>query len=821
MRTACLRLVIAFLLVFGLNQDSKATHYMGADLSFGCILVDSTSTPPRAFYSIELRIFRDCRGVAVGDSYSFTYKSDCIPDGSITVNAVGGTATPIEITPLCDDAVSPCSSTSPDVSYGVEMYVYRDTLSFPLDSCCEVTFESQSFSARNSAITTLSPAGNMYVEGMMKLGTEPCNNSPLFLEFPTPFTCVGQKTLYNHGVFDPDGDSLAFSLTDCRSASGTKVSYVTGLSGTTPLFVSDTFTIDSVTGNICFTPDRTQVGVICVLVEEFRDGVKVGEVVRDMQYTVLDCPNQLPTQTGIDSTPETILGVCPGQPIDFYIYSDDKDSLDTIFMSWDMGIPGATFTITGDGSRGDRPIGRFQWTPTVADLGSHSFLVTVEDDACPIIGGSNQGFLIEVRNPILRYEDTSLCEGDSILLRPFTSISFTEEDWFVYNGIGDTSILNPWAKPAVTTTYIVEASTGYCSDRDTFTIVVEPTPVVNAGPRVVEICDGDSYDLVGNSNIAGTGLSWNDSALIGASQTVSPTSTTDYVLYGVTPAGCIAYDTITVTVNPLPVVDITGDFDLCLGESTTLFGNIGTGTSHTWSPNIGSGLSPVVTPEVTTTYTLSTTDANGCENSQTITVVVNENPNPDIADTIMYLGEQIRYQADGAPCTPATYEWLDKFGTPISGGSVEDGFDWNCNYCYDPLFDPAGTFDPEGGDSLYTFFLRIEDCNGCTRTDTFSILVKPKALVDIPNAFSPNGDGKNDFFDIIIRGAGVIDDFKLFNRWGEMVYDYRTDGSGGWDGTYRGKEQEIGTYVYYFYYRETPANSEPVKFRSGNVTLLR
>ena len=96
------------------------------------------------------------------------------------------------------------------------------------------------------------------------------------------------------------------------------------------------------------------------------------------------------------------------------------------------------------------------------------------------------------------------------------------------------------------------------------------------------------------------------------------------------------------------------------------------------------------------------------------------------------------------------------------------------------------------------------------------------AILHVPNAFSPNGDGVNDFFTVF--GQAVLDyEIRVFNRWGELVY--LSDDAGevgntadGWDGRYRGEPQPLGTYVYTI--TATGGDGVTVQ-RTGQVTLVR
>ena len=110
------------------------------------------------------------------------------------------------------------------------------------------------------------------------------------------------------------------------------------------------------------------------------------------------------------------------------------------------------------------------------------------------------------------------------------------------------------------------------------------------------------------------------------------------------------------------------------------------------------------------------------------------------------------------------------------------------------------------------------DNNGCSSTD--SIWIKRHCYLNIPNSFSPNGDGRNDYFlprEILSSGLTEFD-MKVFNRWGELIFETKTLDGRGWDGRYGGKEQPVGVYVYLIEARW--ANGFKNNFQ-GNVTLMR
>ena len=116
------------------------------------------------------------------------------------------------------------------------------------------------------------------------------------------------------------------------------------------------------------------------------------------------------------------------------------------------------------------------------------------------------------------------------------------------------------------------------------------------------------------------------------------------------------------------------------------------------------------------------------------------------------------------------------------------------------------------------YIVTVSNTDGCSVVDSTNVTVIPTPEVDvkIPTAFSPNGDGKNDFFDVLNRFQVQVDEFRIYNRWGELVYN---NPDGEWDGRFRNTEQPIGVYVYYL--KVTYLKSGKQDALSGNVTLLR
>jgi gliding motility-associated-like protein len=131
--------------------------------------------------------------------------------------------------------------------------------------------------------------------------------------------------------------------------------------------------------------------------------------------------------------------------------------------------------------------------------------------------------------------------------------------------------------------------------------------------------------------------------------------------------------------------------------------------------------------------------------------------------------------------------------------------------------DPSGTRQVVMPDSSTTFYVYGLSEYGCTGMDSVRVWVQPDIM--IPSAFSPNGDGKNDFFRPLARGAIFIRQMEVYNRYGRQVFTaYGPQAQRGWDGTYGGKPAELGTYFYYI--NIETEQGEPMIYK-GDITLVR
>ena len=186
---------------------------------------------------------------------------------------------------------------------------------------------------RNDLITNLAnPSGDgMYVEATLD-NTDTCQSSPTFTNLPVTYICANQPFNYNHGAIDADGDSLVYTLInplDGPNPDDTLV-YAPGFTPTNPISTTNgLFTLDTLTGQLTFTPDSQQIAVVTFLVQEYADldgngshETLIGSTMRDMQIIVLDlpgCSNPGPDFPGIDTSTlvggilvdDDVIEICP------------------------------------------------------------------------------------------------------------------------------------------------------------------------------------------------------------------------------------------------------------------------------------------------------------------------------------------------------------------------------------------------------------------------------------------------------------------------------------------------------------------------------
>jgi gliding motility-associated-like protein len=261
--------------------------------------------------------------------------------------------------------------------------------------------------------------------------------------------------------------------------------------------------------------------------------------------------------------------------------------------------------------------------------------------------GSSSITIVVNPNPIVFgiSSPTNICVGSSATLSGGGAVNYT---WTPGSLLGANVVVSPTA----TTIYTVNGSTAAgCSASSNVTLVVSPLPTVSAFATASAICIGQSTSLTATGS--GSTYSWNPGGLSGATIGVSPTVTTTYSVtssLGI----CNSFTTITVVVNPLPLLTaFASPATICLGAATTLTAN--GAASYTWNPGALASNPVTVAPTSSTIYTVDALSAFGCTNSQTVSVTVN--PIPSLSVTAnsnpICSGNSATLTASGA----TSYSW--------------------------------------------------------------------------------------------------------------------------------------------------------------------
>lgn len=325
--------------------------------------------------------------------------------------------------------------------------------------------------------------------------------------------------------------------------------------------------------------------------------------------------------------------------------------------------------------------------------------------------------------------------------------------------------------------------------------------VIDAGTGGA-VCYGDSVQLTGTG---ATSYYWTPTNSLSCftcdNPMAMPDVTTTYTVSANGPGGCVATDTVTVIIHPPIDMMVPDDTAICYGEQVQLHAE--GAVSYQWLP--AAGLSdafiadPVSTPDATISYHLYATDQFNCNQFDSIDITVWPYSGPVIAsnDTVVCLGDAVLLsvnQATGILWTPADF--------------------LSCTACSQPLCFP---------DTSIIYTVTVNDTNNClSGRDTVAVMVDDSCHIiilptmELPTAFSPNGDGKNDILHVL--GSGIVSlEFMIYSRWGEQLFATNSQQI-GWDGTFNGKKQETGVYVWFL---QGSLTDGTIVKKSGNVTLIR
>ncbi len=469
--------------------------------------------------------------------------------------------------------------------------------------------------------------------------------------------------------------------------------------------------------------------------------------------------------------------------------------------------------------------------------------------------------VFNINNAIIQLVDT-LCHGDTVQLDASGGATY---QWSPSTNLSNPNIANPFAYPDTSTTYQVIAIDSCGADTALITLLFydDSTSIMND----TLICMGDIVTL---HAYGGANYNWYPTTgmINPGNQTpnVIPLDTTIYYVDITTPNGCIFTDSVQINVElspPQPI--LPNDTILCAGDTLDI--EILGVTNATWSPTNGlsdpNSPSTLVYPTNTITYNIEFENTCAIVNMDfTVTIIgmasqiandtaicpgdtallwaTNSNnyswtpietlSNPDSSSTFAFPLEPTLYTVDvmnNIGCSVSENVFVDVYDLPFVSagtdiwiqygdvvelqGSTIHNFYWestdsmSCTNCLHPIVSPIQSS---------TYIIYVTDSNGCENSDTVQIILD--GALYVPNTFTPNSDGINDFFEI--KGQEIKTfEIWIFNRWGELIYNTKSM-TDSWDGTYKNVPVQIDTYIWKIKYLDYQKNYVDL---TGHINVLR
>jgi len=398
--------------------------------------------------------------------------------------------------------------------------------------------------------------------------------------------------------------------------------------------------------------------------------------------------------------------------------------------------------------------------------------------------------------------DTMVCKGAVVQAIGTGDPNFSYQ-WLPTAGIAASNVLNALIDADTTADYVVTASFHKCPDMHAYLhLDVQPNPTVYIGGNRF-VCPFDTIHI--NAQVT---PNWYPSYIYAwtPATNLDNTNTANVVFNGMTstmlyltvstPAGCTSNDSAFVTVNPAPGTTIVPGMSFCPHDSAQLAPATSTPSTFQWMPPFylsdSTGAMPWIHPITTQTYTIVATTAMGCKDTSSFTATV-------LPAAVIFMPDSVTiYTGDSYNIEPTTncvsFTWFPPAG--LSSTIISN---------------PVAT--PEISTK---YFVTGVTADGCSTIDSIAIIVEDGAILAMPNAFTP-GNGVNSVFKINMLGQAQLNYFRVFNRWGNLVFETK-DINEGWDGAYKGQPQPFGVFIY-----EVQAVTESGKIitKRGNITLLR
>jgi gliding motility-associated-like protein len=863
-------LALVLLLSFCLTQ-AHAKHITGGEMIYD--YAGPSATPNSKYYRITLRLFRDencfgCATMPTTVSIGIFNNDNNQRFGSYrTVNISSTEFLPLNALPSCITNPPTLNYTAGYYTFLVELPDNTNGYTAAYQTCCRIDGIMNIPNSVGATYTTSIP-------GTAILGPDNGDSSARFAK-GISVVCYRKPFTLDFSATDPNGDSLVYSFCDAynggdaTNASFTSPSappyafanYINGFSGTTPL--GNLASINPRTGIISgIAPDAGKY-VVSVCISCYDRVTRRFKAIHKKDFIVTVAPCDF---AGAQLQPSYLS--CDGFTFDF---ENLNNSPLNISFFWDFGdgststsqSPTHTYAVAGTytlklvvnqgGQCSDSTTSQLNvfpgFFPGISDNSPMCKAIPVQfNDATTLNYGAVNSWKWDfgitgatndtsrIRNPSFTYttpgsydvtlivnsnkgcsdtvvktiqildkplfkltNDTLICFIDTLQLNAVAS-SNGNVIWSPNYMINDISSFTPLVSPDVTTTYNAQFVDAFgCAASASMTVKVVNNVTLRAGADTT-ICLTDSVALPITSDALL--YTWTPATTLSNPNIKSPIAfpsapNTTYNVIGRI-GKCSAQDDIIVSTIPYPIANAGKDTTICFGTSVQL--QASGGSIYSWLPAAylnSSNVSNPISQNPTTSirYIVAVRDILGCPKAAYDTVLVTvarifANAGP--RDTSIVLGQPLQLTATGS----TNYSW-----TPI---------DWlNNPSIFNPLALPQDNIE---------YIVKVSNAQGCFDQDSINVKVykiDPDLLV--PSGFSPDKDGKNDVFRPIPVGMRSLDAFRVYNRWGQLVFSTSLIGA-GWDGNLGGQEQGPGTYVWYA--EGTNYLGKKVE-KKGSVILIR
>jgi gliding motility-associated-like protein len=706
------------------------------------------------------------------------------------------------------------------------------------------------------------------------------NSSPVFLVNDTAVVCAGSYFQYSFAATDPNNDSLTYTF--CAAYNGadsgppnppqstpppfSTIPYASPYAGSQPMGSGVTInrTTGLISGNAPNVPGQY---VLCVCVNEFRNGTLISTTRKELHVTVGDCD---PLQAILNPRNAT----CDGFTVSFQNEATNNP-------------PGSQYQwIFGDPASGSLDTSLLP-TPTHTFTDTGVYIVRLK---ISIVGG----LCADSTTQVVRvfpgffpgFKVTGGCYNNPFLFTDTTKTAYgVVNTWFWDFGdgstLGDTShIRNPtYTYPSagtVTARLVVTNSKG-CIDTADMTFDILDKPALSVAFPDTLICRNDAVQLQAN----GTGnFMWTPPVNIVNANTATPTvspQSNQWYFVDLDDNGCFNRDSVFVRVVNSVSLTAMADTTICEGDTIQLH-IITDGLQYSWTPAANlddpTSISPIAVTTTPTTYTVVSM-IGGCSATDDIFVDTKPYPGANAGppqsicyNTSAQLNASIsgirfnwrptKYLSDSTilnpiASPPRTTQYIlavfDTLGCPkpgldtivvtvnpklhVSAGNdttvvINQPLQFNGTGAVNYLWSPTtGLSDPAIGNPIGIYGPAIDsiryklvgtDSIGCADSAYVTVYVfRTIPYVFVPTAFTPNNDGLNDVVRPICVGIQKLNYFQVFNRWGQRVFMTSVN-KAGWDGKVLGKDQGSGVYVWIVSAVDYLGKNLYLK---GTVTLIR